>query len=38
MAATRAAQARQARDGEILAVLDGIERLCGLLKKRLERT
>jgi hypothetical protein len=36
-AAGRAVEARRARDAETLAVVDGIARLCGLLKTRLER-
>jgi hypothetical protein len=34
----RKAEGQRSRDAETLAVLDGIERLCGLLKKRLEAT
>ena len=29
------AEGQRKRDGEILAVLDGIERLCGMLRQRL---
>lgn len=32
----RKAEAQRTRDAETLAVVDGIERLCGLLKQRLQ--
>jgi len=32
----RKAEAQRTRDAEILAVVDGIARLCGLLKQRIE--